>query len=409
MNRPRWTPPLMARVLGVVLAATLAPAATPALAAPTAPAAAVDAPSSGSAGRASSVTLTGNGYGHGRGLSQWGAKYAADQGLSYSQILEFYYPGLKTGRLGGTVSVLISADTSTDVEVRDRTGLTVTSLANRRTYPLTKRAARWWRITPTQQGSASTISVRSRGSRAWQPVRTVPGDAQFSAGNKPLTLRTPSGTRAYRGALRSAGPAGSPTQRDTVNVVALEDYLRGVVPREVPAEWPQQAVRAQAVAARTYAAFEQRSPLAGHYEICDTTQCQVYGGYTDEHPASDAAVEATSKQVLLTGGVPAFAQFSASNGGFTTGGTVSYLPAKKDPYDVAYRGWRATITDAAVRAALPGVGALQSIEVVARDGNGAFGGRATQVRVVGSNGSSTLSGDTFRSYFGLRSTMFKVD
>lgn len=391
----------MTRLLGLLVAAVLV-LATPAVAA------GPDA----SSRRAASITLTGNGYGHGHGLSQWGAKLAADEGLGHREILDFYYPGVEHGTLGGKVSVLISADTTTDVQVRAQSGLKVKSLGNQRTWALKKRAARWWRITPAERGARSAISFRAKGSggtKGWRTVRTVPGQAQFTAGKKPLTLRTPSGTRAYRGVLRSAGPTTTSRQRDTVNVVSLENYLKGVVPREVPALWPQEAVRAQSVAARTYAAFERRQPLARHYQICDTTSCQVYGGYTDEHPASNQAIKATRKQVLLAQGQPVFAQFSASNGGYTSAGAFDYLPAKKDPYDTAYRRWSATITDAAVQAALPAVGTLESIEVLGRDGKGAYGGRVTSIKVVGSNGSSTLSGDTFRSYFGLRSTMFTVD
>ena len=359
--------------------------------------------------RAASVALTGNGYGHGHGLSQWGAKFAADEGLDHREILGFYYPGLNFGALGGTMSVLISADTSTDVQVRARSGLSVKSLANGRTFSLRRKNARWWRITPAAKGSKSAIALRAKGSRKWTTVRTVRGQAQFSAGNKPMALRTPTETRSYRGVLRSASPTGSPRERDTVNVVRLEDYLRGVVPREVPALWPQEAVRAQAVAARTYAAYERRASPERHYQVCDTSSCQVYGGYTSEHPASDQAIKATRKQVLLSDDQPAFTQFSASNGGYTSAGAFDYLPAQKDPYDVAYRGWSATITEAAVRAVLPAVGTLQSVEVLKRDDKGAFGGRVTSIKIVGSNGSSTLTGDQFRSYFGLRSTLFKVD
>ncbi len=360
--------------------------------------------------RAASVALTGNGYGHGHGLSQWGAKYAADAGLDHREILGFYYPGLSLGKLGGTISVLITTDTSTDVQVRARSRLSVKSLANGRTFSLRRKNARWWRITPAAKGSKSAIAYRGKGSKKWTTVRTVRGQAQFSADNKPMALRTPTETRSYRGVLRSATPAGSPRARDTVNVVRLEDYLRGVVPREVPALWPQEAVRAQAVAARTYAGYERRaSPSGRHYQVCDTSSCQVYGGYSSEHPASDEAIKATRKQGLLSDDQPAFTQFSASNGGYASAGAFDYLPAQKDPYDKAYRGWSATVTEAAVRAALPAVGTLQSVEVLKRDGKGAFGGRVTSIKVVGSNGSSTLTGDQFRSYFGLRSTLFRVD
>ncbi|WP_323791582.1 SpoIID/LytB domain-containing protein [Nocardioides sp.] len=362
----------------------------------------------GPASAATSVSVTGNGYGHGRGLSQYGAKARAEAGQSYREILDFYYPGAEHETIGGKVSVLLSADTSKDVVVRDRSGLSLKSLGNGRTYALKKGKATWWRITPAKKGSASRIAFTTKRTKKWRTLRTVPGAAQFTAGGKPIALRTPSGVRAYRGVLRSARPSGAKRERDTVNIVSLEHYLKGVVPREVPALWSAEAVRSQAVAARTYAAFERRMPLADHYQICDTTSCQVYGGFTDEHPASNQAIKATRKEILTSGGNPAFTQFSASNGGYTTGGTVDYLPAKKDPFDKAYRGWTATITDAQVSAALPAVGSLESIEVLARNGNGSFGGRVDSIRINGSKGSSTLTGDQFRSYFGLRSTMFKV-
>jgi SpoIID/LytB domain protein len=397
----------MRGVLGLLLTASLT------LAAPATPAAAAGpAPSPTRAierSAAAAVTVTGNGFGHGHGLSQWGAKTAAERGLSHRQILSFYYPRLERGSVGGTIAVLITGDTSGDLQVRDRPRLRLTSLGNGRTYDLGKRSARWWRITSADGGARSTLSYRANGSRQWRVLRTVPGEAQLDAGGRPLTLRTPTETRRYRGALRSAGPAGSSGERDTVNIVPLEDYLRGVVPREVPALWPQEAVRAQAVAARTYAAFERAaSPAGRHYQVCDTSACQVYGGVTDAHPASDQAIRATSGDALLWRGEPAFTQFSASNGGHTSRGAFGYLPARKDPYDKAYRGWTTTVTDAEVRAALPAVGALRSIEVLRRDGKGAFGGRVTSIRVVGSQGSSTLTGDAFRSYFGLMSTLFEV-
>ena len=79
----------------------------------------------------------------------------------------------------------------------------------------------------------------------------------------------------------------------TVNEVRLENYLRGVVPLEIPASWSLPAVQAQAVAARTYAAYERAHPRSSAYQLCDTSSCQVYGGYDAEHPAADRAIAAT--------------------------------------------------------------------------------------------------------------------
>ncbi len=357
--------------------------------------------------RGPTLTITGNGYGHGHGLSQYGAQGAAGKGLGHRAILSFYYPALTFGSIGGDVQVLITADTTSDVMVEARPGLTVKSLDTKKTYRLSKKSARWWRIKPAQGSRRSVVAVKANG--GWKTVRTVRGEAQFKAGGRPLTLRTPSGDTAYRGVLRSAAPSATSGKRDTVNVLPLESYLKGVVPREVPAQWHPAAVRAQAVAARTYAAFERRSPAARHYQICDTAECQVYGGYSAEEPESNQAVEATRKLGLLFRGEPAFTQFSASNGGYQSAGSVSYLGARKDPYDKAYRGWTDQVTAAEIEAALPAIGTFRSASVASRDGKGAFGGRVGTVRVVGSSASTTISGDAFRSWFGLRSTLFAID
>jgi peptidoglycan hydrolase-like amidase len=155
-----------------------------------------------------------------------------------------------------------------------------------------------------------------------------------------LTLRLGTGDRSYRGALRYVN-------RDTVNVLSLENYVRGVIASEMPASWPAAALQAQAVAARTYAARERADNLNNYFQICDTTACQVYGGVASEQAASNAAAAATAGQVLAYGGQYAFAQFSSSSGGLTSAGSEPYLPAQQDPYDTAavdptYRDWTPT-------------------------------------------------------------------
>ena len=352
------------------------------------------------------LTLPGHGFGHGHGLSQYGAQRAAGQGLGYRRILRFYYPGARWGTAAGKVRVLISADTSPDVVVDDRAGLTLRSLGSGRRWRLTQSNARLWRIEPAA-GGRSAVSFKTR---RWHEWRVVRGDAEFSAGGKPIRLRTPEGAVRYRGVLRSASPAGSTATRDTVNVLPLDSYLKGVVPQEVPALWHPHAVRAQAVAARTYAAYERAHPISGHYQICDTTQCQVYGGSSAEHPASNDAVTSTAHRILTKGGDPAFAQFSASSGGWTTDGGFSYLPAQRDPYD-DWSGnpnhtWRTPLDDKAIEKQWPALGDLTRIRVDRRDGNGQWGGRVEALTLTGDAGTVTVSGDTFRQRFGLRSTWF---
>ena len=351
------------------------------------------------------ITLTGHGFGHGKGLSQYGALGAAQQGLTWQQIDEFYYPGTSWGRIGGKVRVLITADTGRDVRVVAQRGLKVTSLARQRTWRLPPIAAKKWRLV----AAGSDTAVQHTKGGAWRTWKKVPGEAEFSSVTGLLTLVTPSGRRDYRGTLQSVAARQSP-KRETVNRVSMESYLRGVLPREVPALWEPDAVSAQSVAARTYAAFERSHPSAAHYDLCDTSQCQVYGGADDEHPAADAAIRATAKQGLYYDGRPAFTQFSASNGGFSAAGSMPYLVAQADPYDAvanpSYSTWTKAIDDTQVEQHWPAIGDLLSIEVTTRDGNGDWGGRVVDMAFIGSTGTARVDGDTVRDYFGLNSDWF---
>ena len=158
----------------------------------------------------------------------------------------------------------------------------------------------------------------------------------------------------------------------------------------MPALWSKAAVRAQAVAARTYAAYE-RDHRTG--PLCDTTSCQVYGGYDQEHPASNDAVDATAHLALMHKGAPAFTQFSSSSGGWTSAGSMPYLPAKADPYDGwagnPVHSWSNRVSDALIEAKWPGIGNLNRITVTQRDGNGEWGGRVGSVTLVGGQGRSS--------------------
>ena len=188
----------------------------------------------------------------------------------------------------------------------------------------------------------------------------------------------------------------------------LESYLRGVVPLEMPALWSPAAVRAQSVAARTYAAYERAHPRSSAFDVYDTTASQVYGGVGAEHSASDAAIRATRRKVLAADGAPAFTQFSSSNGGWSVRGTLPYQQARQDPYDDwsgnPVHDWSITVWDSTFESTWPSLGNLRRITVVRRDGNGDWGGRVTSLRLVGSRNTVTVSGDTMRSMLGLRST-----
>ena len=358
------------------------------------------------------LTLTGHGYGHGRGMSQYGAEGAARRGLSSAQILAFYYPGTAVSRLGGKISVRIGADTTPDTVVAAGSRLVarvVGQPTQRWSLSALRPTASRWRLKPLS-ASRTALAAQLPGGR-WVRAKVVTGTAEFFAGGAPIRLYLPSGSATYRGALRNA-PVGG-TDRDTVNVLALDAYVRGVVAREMPASWSAAALQAQAVAARTYAAYDRAHTPAGRaYQTCDSTSCQVYGGVAAETRSSDAAVAATSGQVMTYAGQPAFTQFSSSSGGWTVLGSVPYQAAKADPYD-GWAGnhvhdWTTKVTAAQLSAAWPAIGTPTGVQVLSRDGNGDWGGRVGRLRLSGSKGTVTVDGTDFRTRLGLRSTYFTI-
>ena len=349
------------------------------------------------------LRLTGHGYGHGHGMSQYGAQGAALQGLTYQQIVAFYYPGTTLATTSGSMQVLITADTDNDVRVVPAVGLQVREVSSGASYALPRTAGiTTWRLRTTVSG-ATALDYYDGTWHVHQPGgKPLAGVAEFlRAGN--VTLRIGGGVRVYRGALRL-------TNTDTVNVVRMDDYVKGVVPREMPASWQAQAVRAQAVAARTYAAFDRAAHQARYYDTCDTTSCQVYGGRSDEDARSNAAVDATALRVLNYLGAPAFTQFSSSSGGWLSAGSRPYLVAKADPYDDhagnPMHTWNTTMSRASIQRAYPSLGTLRRVLVTQRDGNGHWFGRVERMRLDGSRNDVTLTGDAFRSKFGLRSSWF---
>ena len=285
------------------------------------------------------LRLTGHGFGHGHGMSQYGAQGAARQGLTYRQISSFYYPGTTLGTTTGTIRVLISADTDHDVRVVPASGLAVREVGGSSYALPTTSGIKTWRLS-TSGGKTVVSYDNGPGTRG-----DAAGDGEFYRSGV-VTLRVSGTTKNYRGAMRL-------TAGHTVNVVGMDDYVRGVVPREMPASWQAEALRAQAVAARTYGAYDRDAHATRSYQTCDTTSCQVYGGAGSEDSRSNAAVTATAGQVLNYGGKPAFTQFGSSSGGWTSAGSMPYLTAKSDPYD-GFSGnpvhtWTKTVTGAPSR------------------------------------------------------------
>lgn len=371
------------------------------------------------------LTLDGHGYGHGRGLSQWGAYGAATSGLDWTQILAFYYSGTTRTAQGNTpVRVHLSVDTGDDVRVDPAAGLTLVSGTARAALP-TGSAYQGWRLV----GTGTSVALHRLEGGTWfthaSPVPLAAG-AGFTTASESTRLVLPSGQRmALRGTV-TAVPDG--TSLRTVAVMAMDSYLRGVVPAEMPASWHVQALRAQAVAARTYAARLRAGAGGALWDTCDTTACQVFAGTatysstgallaTREHPRTDQAIADTAGNVLtfVSGGrtMLVLTEFSASNGGWTTAGPPQhpYQVAKPDPYDGvvpnSVHSWTTTLTAARIEAAYPTIGTLRQISIDARTGNGDLGGRVLTLTVFGSAGVRTVTGEAFRITFGLRSNWFR--
>lgn len=359
--------------------------------------------------KGATVAIHGRGYGHGHGMSQYGAQGAAKQGLSTGQILRFYYPHTRAGHVGGSVRVLITENIGGPTTVVARPGLRVRDLAKGTTAGVPTHGpashATRWRMSGDVSGGTK-VSYRTA---AWHVWRTLKGDGEFRSAKAPLTLVLGHGRVTYSGTLRSMGRISKTTHRITVNKVSLEGYVRGVVPREMPSSWKPAALRAQAVAARTYAAFEVRNSTDPRFNLCDSSSCQVYGGRSAEVDSTNKATAATAGRVRTFQKQPAFAQFSASNGGWTADGGKPYLPAQKDTFDTKavdpYASWTVEVRARRIEHTWPSLGRLTSIEVTGRDGTGKWGGRITSLTLHGTKADKDLSGDDFRSGLGLRSTL----
>lgn len=343
-------------------------------------------------------------------MSQWGAKGAAEKGLSWQQILDFYYPGTTLARLDrpGTMRVLISGNRADYLRVSAMTGLAVRDLGNGRTIRLdAPRADRWEMRLNRNNG----VEVWFHDSAGWHRKLLLAGDGEFR-GAPALTLWkngvTPS---RYRGWLRTARIGGG--EMRTINVVSLEDYVRGVTPSEMPASWSPHAVRAQVVAARTYALRHRSQNPRRYYHVDDTTAYQVYGGEEAEQPASNDAVRATALSVLMYGGNPALTEFSSSSGGLTAGSSLPYQVVKADPYDAVSgnpnHDW-ATGMDVGRLERRYGLGDLQRVEATERGGCGEsrcdWQGRVENLRLVGTSRTVTVTGNDLRAEYGFRSTWF---
>jgi SpoIID/LytB domain protein len=236
--------------------------------------------------------------------------------------------------------------------------------------------------------------------------RALVSPLTFSPGKAPLVVDG----RPYRGQVRVLS---NRKRLQVVNVVALEDYLKGVVPAEVPDDWPAEALKAQAVAARSYAlASLPPSSSSRTFDLYADVRDQVYGGIAEEAPAVTSAVQATAGQVLVYGGRIVTAYYSSTTGGRTAsavewlGNPVPYLVSVPDPYDThsPYHTWGPVLFDARKVGRALGLES-RLVDLVATRGDS---GRVRELTAVGDGGEVTVRGTDVRTRLGLRSTWFSI-
>lgn len=223
--------------------------------------------------------------------------------------------------------------------------------------------------------------------------------------------------RRYRGSLELRHRGAGLT---AVNIVPVDDYLLSVVPEEMPTDWPAEALKAQSVAARSFALKSRGRHAAEGYDLCTTTHCQLYKGIASEKTASTAAVRATRGEVLTYAGQPIEALFHTDSGGMTEssedvwGNPIPYLRAVRDT-PLGTMPWTKTMSTAALEQKLAAkghaIGRLRAIELsplavgrAAKDRTAS--GRVKAMTVTGTKGSVTLSGTAWRSLLGLKSALF---
>jgi stage II sporulation protein D len=316
--------------------------------------------------------IDGRGWGHGVGMSQWGAEGYARHGWTYKRILGHYYP-------------------HTRIEVARRGEIRVLLLEQRPSVRIS--SAKPYRVIGARRVvRKAPLTLRAGLKRA----------VRFEPGAEPLVVDG----KAYRGALAVLPRHG---KLAVVNTVPLDLYIRGVVPYEMPRGWSAESYNAQTVVARSYALAKLSA--GPDFDLYADQRSQVYGGVAAERTETNLAVGATAGRVLTYHGAVIPAYYFSSSGGWTTAAATvwheptPYLVPVRDPYDTIspYHRWGPfTFTLSGLRAKLHAPRLLDAIPLVDRFG------RAEAVRLVGPTSTRRMDADTFRQLLGLRSTTYSV-
>jgi SpoIID/LytB domain protein len=349
-----------------------------------------------------SFTFTGGGWGHGVGMSQWGAKGRADAGQNVGDILGAYFPGAQISGAG---------DPGVRVHLTDAasTSLTFTGTATLGGNAGPVRGATNGETVDVRAGAGGGVEIVPAG----QPVVALaPGDTQFvtwdTANGNVRVGATGNRYRHGRLVIRVVQPGVLQLVNDNLS---MQQYLYGLA--EMPSSWGLEALKAQAIAGRTYA--QRRVGGSGNYDLESTTIDQVYAGYEKAAGAGGSrwveAVDSTFGQILTYNGSPIDAFYSSSNGGY--GELASYvfindrpyLQPVVDPFDNTAGNsnfrWTRTYSGAELGQYLRDVRGINVGTVTNVDFSGNFGwsgriDRAT-VRLTGTTGTASITGSQLRS------------
>ena len=329
--------------------------------------------------------LRGRGFGHGVGMGQWGAYGQAKRGVSYEKILAHYYPG-----------TTLTETPASSVRVLLREGRKPFAVSSDVPFRLRDGSGAFHDLKPGTYSPGVSLQLALGPGR---PPEALPGPLTFLPGTNPLAVEG----ATYRGNV-VVQLVGSRLQ--VVNVVGVDAYTRGVVSEEVPDDWPLEAIKAQAVAARSYAVSQRRAKAILYAD----TRSQVYSGIAGESHAGDLAVAETKHEILTYGAEVATTYFFSSSGGrtadvqdaFVGGEPVPYLVSVPDPDDKLspYHRWGPLAFSAAKVSKLlhiPGVTELRTVP---------GSGRAREVIVSARDGEERIPASTVRFALQLRSTWF---
>ncbi|PKL35148.1 MAG: hypothetical protein CVV44_23280 [Spirochaetae bacterium HGW-Spirochaetae-1] len=219
--------------------------------------------------------------------------------------------------------------------------------------------------------------------------------------NSPLSIQN----TAYRGSIEITNVLGN---LHVINLIRMEDYIKSVVPSEIPSSWPMEALKAQAVAARTYAYYHlsNKSNEKGIYDLDATTNFQVYKGISVETESTSEAVMKTNGEVIVDNYKPIVAYFHSACGGRTVddkyvwiGNDLPYLKSVRCPFcsNSPNAMWEIFITIDEIKQHLSvkykSMGAIKNIAFYKKDG------RVVEVRVKSNSGTINLNGNEFRLLF----------